>query len=102
MIGTACPVFLDAGNARKRHPRAKRLVASAAPSPKLPLNVRARPKPSVGKLANDLAAGVEMEHVDALPAEPVTDEPAYDEFLKCPRPLRFYLRSPIAPGLNSL
>jgi hypothetical protein len=54
----------------------------ATPSPKRPLNVRARPKPSVSKLSNDLAAGVEMENVDSLPTEPVTDDPAYDEFLE--------------------
>jgi hypothetical protein len=44
-------------------------------SPKRSLNVRAGSKRPVGKLFFDFAIGVEMEYIDALPAELVSNDP---------------------------
>ena len=43
-------------------------------STKRSLNVRARSKRPVGKLSFDFAIGVEVEYIDALPAELVSND----------------------------
>ena len=50
--------------------------------PKRALNVRARSKLPVGELTLDLAVGVEMEYIDALPTYPVSDDQTNDDFLE--------------------
>ncbi len=68
---------------RRRFLLAVRLSVSvtfAGGSPKLALNVREESKRPVGELTLDLAVGVEMEHIDALPTEPVSHNQPYDYF----------------------